>query len=101
MLLITPKKAQKMLANQVRQRRLHLDLTQAALASRSGVALSTLRKFEQQGTISLGSFLKLQWVLGGLADLIKATDIPEPTYTSIEEVLQAKTPPTRQRGKKK
>ena len=100
-LSITPKKAQKMVANHARQRRLHMDLTQAALARRSGVALSTLRKFEQQGTISLRSFLKLQWVLGSLEDVVKATDIPEPVYTSIEEVLRDKPKPTRQRGSKK
>jgi transcriptional regulator with XRE-family HTH domain len=99
--IITPKKAQKALASNTRKRRLHMALTQEALAQRSGVALSTLRKFEQQGMISLESFIKLQWVLGGLEELIQATDLPEPEYTSIDEVLKDNSQPTRQRGKKK
>ena len=41
--LLSPKKAQKTLASNVRKRRLHMELTQEDLAHRSGVALSTLR----------------------------------------------------------
>ena len=99
--LIKPKKAQKLLAEHVRKRRLHLNLTQDELAQRSGVALSTLRKFEQQGTISLESYLKLHWVVGGLEDIIQASDLEDSEYTSIDDVLHANTQPKRQRGQKK
>ena len=71
--LITPSKAQKKLAENVRLRRLDMELTQEGLAERSGVPLPTLRKFEQKGAISLESFLKLQMVLGGLEGVLKAT----------------------------
>ena len=60
-------KAQKKLAENIRERRLQMELTQEGLAERSGVSLSTLRKFEQKGSISLESFLKLLPTGGGMA----------------------------------
>ena len=53
MLFISSSKAQKKLVENVRERRLQMELTQEGLAERSGVPLSTLRKFEQKGSISL------------------------------------------------
>lgn len=100
-LLITPEKAQKKLAEDARARRLQMELTQEGLAQRSGVPLPTLRKFEQKGAISLESFLKLQMVLGGLEDILKATQIKEAEFSSIDEVLVAGRAPTRKRGKRK
>lgn len=101
--LITPSKAQNKLAENVRLRRLQMDLTQAGLAERSGVPLPTLRKFEQKGAISLESFLKLQMVLGGLENILKATDVEkqQTLFSSIDEVLEADSTPTRKRGKRK
>jgi transcriptional regulator with XRE-family HTH domain len=98
--LITTEKAKRQLVNSTRKRRLQLELTQAALAKRSGVPLATLRKFEQQGSLSLESFLKIQMVLGGLEDLVEAVKIKEPPFLSIDDVLKANTLPTRQRGKR-
>ena len=72
MLFISSSKAQKKIAENVRERRLQMDLTQEGLAERSGVPLSTLRKFEQKGNISLESFLKLLSVIGGLEEVINA-----------------------------
>ncbi len=99
--LITASKTQKKLAENVRLRRLQMDLTQTGLAKRSGVPLPTLRKFEQKGTISLESFLRLQMVLGGLEDILKATEVKEIEFSSIDEVLEAGSTPTRKRGKRK
>ncbi|WP_339877498.1 helix-turn-helix transcriptional regulator [Pseudidiomarina gelatinasegens] len=98
MLLVTPGKAQKILAENTRARRLSIGLTQAGLAERSGVALPTLRKFEQQGVISLESFLKLYMVLGGLEALVKATKVNTSDFRSIDEVLEANNAPKRKRG---
>jgi transcriptional regulator with XRE-family HTH domain len=99
--LITPAKAQKKLADNVRRRRLQMELTQEGLAKRSGVPLPTLRKFEQKGSISLESFLKIQMVLGGLEDILKATQIKDTLFSSIDDVLEADSTPTRKRGKRK
>lgn len=79
-----------------------MNLTQAGLAERSGVALPTLRKFEQQGVLSLESFLKLLTVVGGLDEMIKAVQPAPMQFTSIDEVLAADTSNTlRKRGRSK
>ncbi|HIC8757037.1 TPA: helix-turn-helix domain-containing protein, partial [Elizabethkingia anophelis] len=54
----------------MRERCLLTKLTQEGLAERSDVPLPTLRKFEQKGSISLDSFLKLLSVVGGLEEMI-------------------------------
>ena len=99
--LITPSKAQKKLAENARTKRLAIELTQEGLAKRSGVPLPTLRKFEQKGVISLESFLKLHMVLGSLEDILKATEVKETQFSSIDEVLDADGTPPRKRGKRK
>ncbi len=99
MLLITPSKAQVKLAENVRERRLALELTQEGLALRSGVPLPTLRKFEQKGVISLEAFLKILLVLGGLEEVIEATKPSKATFSSIDEVLKESS--TRKRGSRK
>ena len=99
--LISPAKVQRKLAEQARARRLQMALTQTGLAERSTVALATLRKFERTGAISLESFLKLHMVLGGLEDILKATQIKETFFASIDEVLDTDHTPTRQRGTRK
>ena len=86
--LITIPEAQKMLAENLRNRRLDMELTQANLAERSGVALPTLRKFEQTGEVSLKSFLKLLMIVGGTEELIEATRITPRAFANIDEVLR-------------
>ena len=86
---ITIPEVQKMLAENLRTRRLDMELTQANLAERSGVALPTLRKFEQTGEVSLKSFLKLLMIVGGTEELIEVTRITPRAFTNIDEVLRA------------
>lgn len=97
---ITPSKAQKVIAENIRERRLTLDFTQEGLANRSGVPLPTLRKFEQQGIISLESFLKILMALGNLEDVVKATAPQQVPFSSIDEVLKPETTPKRKRGRR-
>ena len=99
--LITSAKAQKKLAEHARARRLQMELTQAGLAERSGVALPTLRKFERTGAVSLESFLKLHMVLGGLEDIVKATEIRDALFSSIDDVLKTDASLHRKRGTRK
>ena len=99
MLLFTVSKAQKAIAENMRNRRLATGFTQQGLAKRSGVSLATLRKFEQKGIISLESFLRLAMVLDTLEDMVKATELPVTEYSSIEEVLEAeRKKPPRKKG---
>lgn len=99
--LVTSSKAQRKLAENVRLRRLGMDLTQEGLAVRSGVPLPTLRKFEQKGAISLESFLKLQMVVGGLEPMLDALELSQQSFSSIDEVLEDDNKPARQRGSRK
>tara|TARA_R110002167_G_scaffold15932_13_gene63073 strand:+ start:71 stop:379 length:309 start_codon:yes stop_codon:yes gene_type:complete len=101
MSLLSPTKSQKKLADNARAKRLQMDLTQEGLANRSGVPLRTLRKFEQEGAISLESFLKLYMVLGGLDDIIAASAPKKTTFSSIDEVLNTPSTKTRKRGTRK
>ena len=99
--LITVLEAQKKIAENVRLQRLQTGLTQQVLAERSGVALPTLRKFEQKGLISLESFLKLQMVLGGLEKIVKSIEPNIAEFSSIDEVIKANKKPTRKRGNRR
>ena len=99
--LISPSKAQRILQENIRERRLHLNYTQEGLAERSGVPLATLRKFEQQGTISLESFLTLLLVLEKLEDMVRSTEVQQVPFTSIDEVLAPDTKNKRKRGRRK
>ncbi len=101
LLLTTVTKAQEKIAENARSQRLAMGLTQQGLAERSGVALPTLRKFEQKGLISLEAFLKLQMVLGGLENIIKSIEPNTTTFSSIDEVLEANKKTTRKRGNRK
>ena len=98
--IITSSKAQKKLAENLRQRRLGMDLTQEGLSKRSGVPLPTLRKFEQKGVISLESYLKLLMVVGGLEKMLDALSVDEQSFSSIDEVLEDDNKRLRQRGRR-
>lgn len=76
-------------------------LTQEGLSERSGVPLATLRKFEQKGSISLESFLKLLMVIGGLEEIITVLKPSKPNFTSIDEVLKDTNSISRKRGSKR
>ncbi|WP_170826583.1 helix-turn-helix domain-containing protein [Alteromonas confluentis] len=101
MSFLTSYKAQKKLAANARAKRLTLALTQEGLANRSGVPLRTLRKFEQEGAISLESFLKIYMVLGDLDDIVNATAPKETSFSSIDDVLNASSKSVRKRGTRK
>jgi Asp-tRNA(Asn)/Glu-tRNA(Gln) amidotransferase A subunit family amidase len=57
--LDTPSEMQERVRAAVRDRRLALGLTQSDLATRSGVPLATLKRFEQKGQISLAGLLAM------------------------------------------
>jgi transcriptional regulator with XRE-family HTH domain len=96
--LITVSKAQKMLAEHTRARRLGMGLTQQGLAIRAGVSLPTLRKFEQKHTISLESFLKLLMVLDSLEQVVQATAPTQTKFSSIDDVLEDNEKKTPRKG---
>ncbi len=96
--LNTVSSAQTQLAAQCRQHRVNNGLTQSGLAKRAGMALPTLRKFEQKGLISLESFLKIAMVLGVLDNIVKATAPTATEFHTIDDVLKANQKPIRKKG---
>lgn len=101
MILISLSKSQKQIVEHIRGRRLLMELTQEELAERSGVAVSTLRKFEQKGLISLDSFLKILMVVGGLEEMLDVLKPDKPNFNSIDEVLKQDDIKIKKRGRRK
>lgn len=101
MLFVSLSKVQRKIVENIRDRRLQMELTQEGLSERSGVPLSTLRKFEQKGVISLDSFLKILSVVGGLDEMIEALKPKQQHFKSIDEVLKSEEKNSRKRGSRK
>jgi len=70
-----------------RERRKSLRYTQNELATRSGVSLGSLKRFERSGQISLESLLKLALVLECLDEFSSLCEKKEERFESIEELL--------------
>lgn len=98
--LYTPVEIMQEIARDAQTARLSLELSQAALASRSGVSLGSIKRFEATGQISLQSLLKLALVLGVLEQFLEIFKPTTQKPSSIDELLKADKP-SRKRGRKK
>ena len=90
-LLLTEADTQQALAAYLRQQRKQLKLSRNALAERSTVPASTIKKFELSGQISLRQFLLLWESLDDLRRIYALTQteqITEPMPQTIEDVLR-------------
>lgn len=96
--LHTPPETQRLLADRVRQIRLGLGLKQATLATRSGVTLASLRRFEQTGEASLKLLLRVCHALGRLDEF--DTILRPPPAQSLAELESRVAQPVRQRGRR-
>lgn len=83
-------------AARLRSVRLDADLTQAGLATRSGVTLASLRRFETTGQIALESLIRLAQALGRDDDI--ATLFAPPPVASLDELVSSISP--RRRGRR-
>lgn len=73
------------IANRMVQLRTRKKISQKKLAAKSGVSLSSIKRFEQSGEISLQSFTKLAIALEVEGEL--ETLFSEVPFGSIEEVI--------------
>lgn len=64
--LKTPKEIQQDIANRLKTKRLDQKLTQVGLATRSGVSLGSIKRFERTGEVSFYSLLQIASVLNCL-----------------------------------
>lgn len=77
------------IAKRMIQLRKRKKISQKELASRSGVSLGSIKRFEQSGEISLQSFTKLAIALEVEEELESLfSEVP---FGSIEEVLRGQT----------
>lgn len=86
------------IAEKVKERRLELNLTQSALAKRSDMSLSSYRRLETIGEISLKSLVQIAIVLDATDEFSNL--FTKKQYTSIDDVLSSSKVETRKRGTK-
>ena len=80
----TPTEMPRLLAARSKTLRIARGLTQAELAERAGIKLSTLRVFERSGHIALHRLLAVAHVLGGLNEF--QTLFPPPVARTMAEL---------------
>ena len=84
----TPQDITEELRTRFKERRKVMGYTQTECASRSGVSLGSLKRFERSGQISLESLLKLAFVLECLGDFEGVCVEREEMPKSLDEVLR-------------
>ncbi|MBB6144325.1 transcriptional regulator with XRE-family HTH domain [Silvibacterium bohemicum] len=96
--LKTVQEVQTGIAGRFKSRRLAMNLTQRELSARSGVTLSSLKRFEREGLISLDALLNLALVLECLDDFEKLAgqSLPVSPAQSLDALLAK--PAMRQRA---
>ncbi len=81
----TPNEIAKELVKKIKQHRKKLKISQAKLASKSGVSLGSIKRFESKHEISLNSFIKILIALNLEQDLENL--FTQKSYNSIDEVI--------------
>ena len=87
---------QCLIRSAARNRRLALNMTQKELAEKSGVPLSTLKRFEQLGEISLAGLL----AVAGATDALEEFQhlFPAPPVRTLDQLEAISKPRKRARG---
>lgn len=81
----TPNDIAKELVERIKQHRKKLKISQAQLATKSGVSLGSIKRFESKYEISLNSFIKILIALNLEQDLENL--FTQKNYNSIDEVI--------------
>lgn len=81
----TPNEIAKELVEKIKQHRKKLKISQAQLATKSGVSLGSIKRFESKYEISLNSFIKILIALNLEQDLENL--FTQKNYNSIDEVI--------------
>ncbi len=81
----TPNDIAKELVEKIKQQRKKLKISQIQLATKSGVSLGSIKRFESKYEISLNSFIKILIALNLEHDLENL--FLQKSYNSIDEVI--------------
>ena len=81
----TPNDIAHELVEKIKQHRKKLKISQAQLATKSGVSLGSIKRFESKYEISLNSFIKILIALNLERDLENL--FTQKSYNSIDEVI--------------
>lgn len=81
----TPNDIAKELVEKIKKHRKKLKISKAQLASKSGVSLGSIKRFESKYEISLNSFIKILIALNLEQDLENL--FTQKNYNSIDEVI--------------
>ncbi len=92
-----PSSIAESIAGRMRARRLDLNMTQRTLASRSGVSLGSIKRFETVHQIALHSLLKIAVVLDATHEFHQL--FPANQFKNIAEVLRATERKPRKRAR--
>lgn len=92
----TPDSLMSGIAQCVKQRRLEKGWTQKMLAAKAGVSLSSYKRFELTGKISLRSLIILAFVMD-MTDEVE-TLFKSKIYQSLDDIKKAEQPKQRKRG---
>lgn len=92
----TPDEIQAQLGDRIRQLRLRVDITQAALAGRAGVSARAVRSLENGEGSSLATLVRVLKALGAESSLDAIA--PQPTISPMALLERGKAP-QRARGK--
>lgn len=85
------------IAERAKRNRLELNLSQSALAAKSGVSLGTLKRFESTAEISLKSLVMLAVALDATEEF--GLLFSKQKYQSLDELLKLNKAKTKKRGR--
>lgn len=91
--------ALSLLGDRVRQLRLRKNITQTQLAKDSGVAKSTIERFEKGASVQLTNLVRILRALGKLDELLRV--IPDQDASPMKMLLSEKTVKYRASNKRK
>ncbi len=99
--MMTPYEVALFVAQQMRNKRLSLNLSQKSLSEKSRVSLSVIKQFERTGKIAFESLLKLAFFLDSLEEFTTLfKPAPPESFKSLDDLIKESQVKKRKRGRK-
>ncbi|MEQ1324911.1 helix-turn-helix domain-containing protein [Acinetobacter soli] len=95
---IKPEEVVTLLGERLRKQRLFLEMSQAEVASRSGVGVNTVSNLEAGRNVSVENLVRVAMALGRLHEL---QELFQPQLNSVNDILRYENQSKRHRIKRK